>query len=75
MAEPGEDVVAQAVEPRHIGDGVYASFDGYHIRLAVNHHENSVVALEPAVLGELYAYAAGINKAYGVRHFPVPAND
>jgi hypothetical protein len=26
----------------HLGDGVYASFDGYAIHLAVNHHMNTV---------------------------------
>lgn len=41
----------------YLGDGVYASFDGYHIWLAVNHHENKVVALEPSVFHELLNYA------------------
>lgn len=41
----------------YLGDGVYASFDGYHIWLAANHHENRVVALEPAVLAQLIEYA------------------
>ena len=40
----------------YLGDGVYASFDGYQIWLAVNHHENNVVALEPSVLDRLYKY-------------------
>ena len=40
----------------YLGDGVYASFDGYQIWLAVNHHENRVVALEPSVLDRLYKY-------------------
>jgi hypothetical protein len=44
-------------EESHLGDGVYASYDGYHIRLAVNHHENKVVALEPSVVYALIAYA------------------
>ena len=33
----------------YLGDGVYASFDGFQIWLAVNHHENKVIALEPSV--------------------------
>ena len=37
----------------HIGDGVYLSFDGYQYWLAVNHHDNKVVALEPDVLQAL----------------------
>jgi len=40
----------------YLGDGVYVSFDGYQIWLAVNHHENKVVALEPSVLDRLYKY-------------------
>ena len=44
----------------YLGDGVYASFDGYQIWLAVNHHENKVVALEPPVLTALIAYAKRI---------------
>jgi type II secretory pathway component PulM len=40
----------------YLGDGVYASFDGYQIWLAVNHHENKQVALEPAVFARLCQY-------------------
>jgi hypothetical protein len=40
----------------YLGDGVYASFDGYHIWLAVNDHTNTVVALEPAVFAALMRY-------------------
>jgi hypothetical protein len=42
----------------HLGDGVYASFDGYAIHLAVNHHMNTVIVLEPDVLKRLNQYAA-----------------
>ena len=41
----------------HIGDGVYISHDGYQLWLAANHHENKVIALEPAVLSQLIKYA------------------
>ena len=41
----------------YLGDGVYASNDGYQIWLAVNHHENKQVALEPQVMAALLAYA------------------
>ena len=41
---------------RYIGDGVYASFDGYFINLAVNHHTNHVIALEPEVVSALKEY-------------------
>lgn len=37
------------VKSTHIGDGVYLSFDGYQLWLAVNHHKHKVVALDPQV--------------------------
>lgn len=40
----------------YLGDGVYASFDGYQIWLAVNQHTNKVVALEPPVFRALIDY-------------------
>jgi hypothetical protein len=44
-------------EPRYLGDGVYATFDGYHIWLRAQGvaHEN-LVALEPAVFAALLKY-------------------
>lgn len=48
-------------EPRHLGDGVYASFDGYNINIAVNHHNNHVVALEPRVVRGLFEYAREVS--------------
>jgi hypothetical protein len=30
------------MDDKYLGDGVYASFNGYQIWLAVNHHENKV---------------------------------
>ncbi|MDY0200612.1 MAG: hypothetical protein RBR40_06455 [Tenuifilaceae bacterium] len=42
---------------RYLGDGVYASFDGYQIWLAANDHRNKVIALEPEVYQALVAYA------------------
>lgn len=41
----------------YLGDGVYASNDGFQIWLAVNHHENVVVALDEQVMNNLIAYA------------------
>lgn len=40
----------------YLGDGVYASFDGFQVWLAVNHHANHVVALEPTVMLALIRY-------------------
>jgi acyl-CoA thioesterase FadM len=44
----------------YLGDGVYASFDGYQIWLAVNDHRNRVVALEPSVMAALATYAGQV---------------
>ena len=41
----------------YLGDGVYASFDGYQISLAANHHTNKVIALEAPVFFALLRYA------------------
>jgi len=41
---------------KYLGDGVYASFDGYQIWLAVNHHTNKVIALPLEVMEALIAY-------------------
>lgn len=41
---------------QYLGDGVYASFDGFQIWLAVGNHENKVVALEPSVMKALTEY-------------------
>jgi hypothetical protein len=40
----------------YLGDGVYASFDGYQIWLAANHPDNRVIALEPMVFEALLRY-------------------
>lgn len=44
------------MEDRYLGDGVYASFDGYQIWLAANDHRNKIVALEPSVMEALIQY-------------------
>ncbi|CAB4169045.1 hypothetical protein UFOVP898_8 [uncultured Caudovirales phage] len=48
------------MDPRHIGDGVYVSrnADG-SAEIAVNHHENKVVFLEPEVIKRLVDYFGG----------------
>lgn len=50
-------------QDRYLGDGVYASFDGYQIWLAVNDHHNRIVALEPGVMERLFEYAASVGVA------------
>lgn len=50
-------------EKRYLGDGVYASFDGYHVWLHVNHHESPpCVALEPPVIDALNRYFRDVTK-------------
>lgn len=34
---------------KYLGDGVYLSNDGYQLWIAVNHHSNKAVAMEPEV--------------------------
>jgi hypothetical protein len=46
----------------YLGDGVYASFDGYQIWLAVNHHANKVVALDDRVISALARYTDKVFK-------------
>jgi hypothetical protein len=52
-------------ENKYLGDGVYASFDGYQIWLAANDHRNKVIALEPSVFEALENYKKHIYKKYG----------
>ena len=48
----------EAPNPGYLGDGVYASFDGWHIWLHLGSHDSpGLVALEPEVLSALMAYA------------------
>ena len=48
---------------RHIGDGVYAGFDGYHITLRVNDHRSGiVVTLEPSVMDAIFEYRESLKK-------------
>lgn len=39
------------MEPRYLGDGVYAVFDGYHVLLRLGSHDNTTgqIALESEV--------------------------
>jgi hypothetical protein len=46
---------------QYLGDGVYASHDGYQIWLAVGNHQNRVVALDPSVMEALILYNERIN--------------
>ena len=68
MASGVSDLLAGEV--RYIGDGVYASFDGYQIWLRVGSHTAPpLVAIEPEVLESLCELATEINKDGGAYHF------
>jgi hypothetical protein len=43
-------------EERYLGDGVYASCDGYHIILDLRAQDRSRIALEPPVFDALVRY-------------------
>jgi hypothetical protein len=44
----------------YLGDGLYASFDGYQICLRAPHEDGDhVVYLEPGTLNELHRFACG----------------
>ena len=51
-------------DQEYLGDGVYASFDGFQIWLAANHHSNVVIALEPSVFDALVAYRDRLIEKY-----------
>lgn len=50
----------EAPDHIHLGDGAYASHDGYQIWLAANHHENRLVALDSYAIAALVEYAKRI---------------
>lgn len=59
--------MTEKTEPTYIGDGVYASFDGYQFWLHLGSHDSPpLVALEPEVLVRLRDYVRKIYKSYNV---------
>lgn len=49
-------------ETRYIGDGVYASFDGYHVILTADRRDGKhVIYLDPQVLRSLCALHCELN--------------
>ena len=51
------------IEDRYLGDGVYASFDGYNIILDLRAQDTSRIALEPEVMAKLKAFEKAIGEA------------
>ena len=56
--------MSEHTDQEYLGDGVYASFDGFQIWLAANHHKNVVIALEPSVFDALIAYREKLIEKY-----------
>jgi hypothetical protein len=55
--QPKEDVMP----PAYLGDGVYASFDGYQIWLHLNDHRSQpLIALDSSTMSSLAHYARRI---------------
>ena len=53
-----------AEQERYLGDGVYASFDGYHIILDLRGQDSTTrIALEPIVLDALIGFRASLKQA------------
>ena len=38
--------MADLIPPQHIGDGLYMKDEGWHVAIAVNHHENNVASID-----------------------------
>lgn len=56
--------MAKIISDRYLGDGVYASFDGYHIMLDTRAQSPvNRIALEPAVFDMLNQYRRYIQAA------------
>ena len=53
------------IDDDYLGDGVYASFDGYHIVLDLRAQDNTTrIALEPPVLTALDRFRARVREAH-----------
>lgn len=54
----------KGIEDSYLGDGVYASFDGYNIVLDLRGQDSTTrIALEPPVMAALLAYKIRIHRA------------
>lgn len=61
MNEPRDVSVKPAIGPTYLGDGVYASFDGYQIWLHLERHDSPpLIAIEIQVYDALKHYAKRI---------------
>ncbi len=64
------------IEDRYLGDGVYASFDGYHIILDLRAQDSTTrIALEPEVMHELVRYETDVHKRLFLQANNTPAEE
>lgn len=56
------------IKPRYIGDGVYLSFDGFNVWVAVNDATNNVVAMEPSVIDAFVDFVNDLQQAKADYH-------
>ena len=55
-------MTTKLIEDRYLGDGVYASHDGYHIVLDLRAQDSTTrIALEPQVLDSLDNYRKAVD--------------
>lgn len=60
--------MSELIEDRYLGDGVYASFDGYMIWLDLRGQDKTTrIALEPIVMKQLVKFQEDLFKAAEVR--------
>ena len=55
--------MSKLIEDTYLGDGVYASYDGYHVWLDLRTQDGTRIALEPEVLKMLDLYRRTIQQA------------
>ena len=55
------------IAARYLGDGVYASFDGFNIWLGLE-ADQELIALEPSVFVALMAYGRDLRDALNAKH-------
>ena len=68
MSENDDDSTTR--DKSYLGDGLYASFDGWQIILRAPRSDGDHwIALEPEIFAMLMRFAEQINKKYGVKHF------
>ncbi len=50
------------IPPSHIGDGLYFTDNGYEVKIAVNHHNNTVAVLDMNDIQSAIDYLTKVQK-------------